>query len=119
MAKLTTAARRAIPTKDFAEPAKRKYPIENPSHARDALSRVSANGTPAEKAEVRAAVHRKYPSIGGKVKDEGMEKRGSHEHQLKSHDKGVLSHSEFQNLDHGSKHDHMPNRKVEDFEKVE
>ncbi|HEX5508919.1 MAG TPA: DUF6582 domain-containing protein [Pseudolabrys sp.] len=66
MAKLTTKARKALPKKDFAEPGKRKYPIENKSHARDALSRVSANGSPSEKKEVRRAVHRKYPSIGKK-----------------------------------------------------
>lgn len=116
MTKLTTKARKAIPSKDFAGPD-RSYPIEDKSHARNALSRVSANGSPALKARVRAAVHRKYPSIGGKVKEESMQTRGSHEHQLKSHDKGVISHDEFQKLDHGSKHDHMPNRKVEDFEK--
>lgn len=33
------------------------------SHARDALSRVSANGSPAEKAAVRRRVHAKYPDI--------------------------------------------------------
>lgn len=64
MAKLTTAARKAIPTKKFAEPGKRKYPIENPSHARNALSRVSQFGSPSEKSMVRAEVKRRYPSIG-------------------------------------------------------
>lgn len=62
MAKLTTKARKRLPTKDFAGPG-RSYPIENPSHARDALSRVSANGSPKVKAEVRAKVAKKYPSI--------------------------------------------------------
>jgi hypothetical protein len=65
MAKLTAKARESIPTKSFALPG-RRYPINDPSHARNALSRVSGNGTPAEKATVRAAVHRKYPSIGQK-----------------------------------------------------
>lgn len=65
MSKLTAAARRAIPKKDFALPGGR-YPIEDASHARNALSRVSQNGTSEEKAKVRAAVHRKYPSIGKK-----------------------------------------------------
>lgn len=64
MAKLTSSARKAIPTKSFAVPSERKYPIEDANHARNALSRVSANGTPEQKAEVRAAVHRKYPEIG-------------------------------------------------------
>ncbi len=65
--KLTTRARKAIPTKEFALPG-RRYPIENPSHARNALARVSGNGTPAEKAAVRRKVHAKYPSIGKKGK---------------------------------------------------
>jgi len=63
MAKLNTAARKALPTKDFAGPD-RSYPINDPNHARNALSRVSQNGSPAEKAEVRAKVHAKYPDIG-------------------------------------------------------
>ena len=61
--KLTTKARKAIPTKSFAGPD-RSYPIEDASHARNALSRVSQHGSPALKAKVRAAVHRKYPGIG-------------------------------------------------------
>ncbi len=64
MAKLTSKTRNALPTEEFAEPGERKYPIENASHARNALSRVSANGSPEEKAEVRRAVHRKYPNMG-------------------------------------------------------
>lgn len=61
--KLTAAKRNALPTSDFAGPD-RSYPINNPSHARNALSRVSQFGTPALKARVRAKVHRKYPGIG-------------------------------------------------------
>ena len=63
MAKLTTKARKAIPSKEFAGPD-RSYPIEDKSHARNALARVSQHGSPAVKAKVRAAVHRKYPDIG-------------------------------------------------------
>lgn len=63
MAKLTSKARNALPQKDFALPGGR-YPIEDASHARNALARVSQHGSPEEKAKVRAAVHRKYPSIG-------------------------------------------------------
>lgn len=66
MAKLSTSARKALPNKSFAEPDKRKYPIENEAHAKNALSRVSQSGTPAEKAKVKVAVKRKYPSIGKK-----------------------------------------------------
>jgi hypothetical protein len=67
MSKLTAAARKHIPAKNFALPGGR-YPIEDASHARNALVRVSQHGTPEEKAKVRAAVHRKYPSIGVKKK---------------------------------------------------
>lgn len=64
MAKLSTAARKELPTTSFAEPDKKKYPIENEAHAKNALSRVSQFGTPAEKTKVRRAVKKKYPSIG-------------------------------------------------------
>lgn len=62
MAKLTAAARKKIPTKEFAGPD-RSYPIADKSHARNALARVSQHGSPALKAKVRAKVHAKYPSI--------------------------------------------------------
>jgi hypothetical protein len=68
MAKLSSAARKALPTKSFAEPDKRKYPIEDEAHAKNALSRVAQSGTPAEKATVKAAVKKKYPSIGKNAK---------------------------------------------------
>ena len=67
MAKLTTKKRNALPKIDFAIPARNgqraKYPIPDKSHARNALSRVAANGTPAEKRAVRRAVARKFPGI--------------------------------------------------------
>ena len=63
MAKLTTKARKALPRGDFALPG-RRYPLNDPYHARNALARVSQHGSPAEKSKVRAAVHRKYPGIG-------------------------------------------------------
>lgn len=63
MARLTSAHRKALPTKSFAGPD-RSYPIDTPNRGRNALSRVSQHGSPAVKARVRAAVHRKYPSIG-------------------------------------------------------
>jgi hypothetical protein len=68
--KLTTAARKRIPKGDFAIPRKApesgSYPIEDKNHARNALARVSQFGSSAEKARVRAAVHRKYPGISSK-----------------------------------------------------
>jgi hypothetical protein len=63
VSKLTTRRRKALPSAAFAGPD-RSYPINDPSHARNALSRVSQHGSPAVKARVRAAVHRKYPDIG-------------------------------------------------------
>lgn len=60
---LSAAARRRIAPRNFALPGGR-YPIHDASHARNALARVSQYGTPSEKSRVRAAVHRKHPSIG-------------------------------------------------------
>jgi len=63
--KLTAAQRNKIPGKEFAGPD-RSYPIENESHARNALARVSQFGTPSLKARVRAKVRAKYPGMGKK-----------------------------------------------------
>lgn len=63
MARLTTSERKALPANDFAGPG-RSYPIQDASHARNALSRVSQHGYPELKEKVRAAVHRKFPGIG-------------------------------------------------------
>jgi hypothetical protein len=41
MAKLDAARRKKIPAKKFAEPAKRAYPIEDASHAKNAKARAS------------------------------------------------------------------------------
>ncbi len=66
MATLTTKKRKALPKKDFAEPRSRSYPIPDKAHARNAMARVAQHGTPAQKAKVRAAVHKKFPDIGSK-----------------------------------------------------
>lgn len=63
MAKLTAASRNALSSDSFALPG-RRYPIEDASHARNALARVAQHGMPAERSTVRAAVHRRFPSIG-------------------------------------------------------
>jgi hypothetical protein len=39
------------------------YPVNTKARGANALSRVAANGTPAEKAKVRAAVKSKYPDL--------------------------------------------------------
>ena len=41
MAELNTRARDKLPAKDFAEPEKRAYPIEDKAHARNAKARAS------------------------------------------------------------------------------
>lgn len=61
---LTTEDRKKIKKKDFAEPGKRAYPIEDKKHARNALSRAAQFASPEEKAKIRAKVHKKYPDIG-------------------------------------------------------
>lgn len=74
MAKLSYKKKASLPKSDFAVKTsegyggKGKYPIPDESHARNALARVSQYGTEAEKAKVRAAVHRKFPNIGEEEK---------------------------------------------------
>jgi hypothetical protein len=41
MAELDTARRKKLSAKDFAEPEKRAYPIEDKAHARNAKARAS------------------------------------------------------------------------------
>jgi hypothetical protein len=62
MAELTTQTRNNLDTSSFALPG-RRYPIHDLAHARNALSRVAANGTPQEQAIVRAKVKSRYPGI--------------------------------------------------------
>jgi hypothetical protein len=62
MAKLNTADRSTLPSKDFAGPD-RSYPINDASHGRNALARVEQHGTPALKKRVTSAVKRKYPDM--------------------------------------------------------
>lgn len=70
--RLTAKSRQSMPKSDFALPGKGEgpkgagagsYPIPDASHARNALARVSQHGSSAEKAKVRAAVHRKFSGI--------------------------------------------------------
>mgnify|MGYP003392886262 CR=1 FL=1 len=61
MAKLTPKKRNALQKESFALPKERKYPIEDEAHAKNALARVSQNGTPEEKKKVAQAIAKKYP----------------------------------------------------------
>ena len=63
--KLTAIGRKHIAKGNFALPG-RRYPIHDRAHARAALSMVARFGSPSEKAQVRAAVHAKYPELGVK-----------------------------------------------------
>ena len=62
MAKLKAAQRNRLPAASFAGPD-RSYPINDPSHARNALARASQHASPELKAKIRAKVRAKYPSI--------------------------------------------------------
>ena len=67
MAKTLTAKdKKKLSKSSFALPGKRKYPIPDKAHARNALARVAQNGSPAEQKKVKAAVKKRYPSIGKK-----------------------------------------------------
>jgi hypothetical protein len=65
---LDAKARKKLGKSAFALPEKRKYPIPDKAHARNALARVAQNGTKSEQRKVRAAVKRRFPSIGRKAK---------------------------------------------------
>ena len=75
---LSAKQRQSMPRSQFALPGHGtgpkgagpgSYPITDRRHARSALSRVAANGSPTERTEVMRAVHAKYPDIG---KDRAM-----------------------------------------------
>lgn len=62
MARLTAKRRNDLPAGEFAGPD-RSYPVNDKSHARNALARASQFGSPALKAKIRAKVHAKFPGI--------------------------------------------------------
>ena len=62
MAVLKAAERNALPSSTFAGPH-RSFPIPDANHARAALSMAHYAADPAE---IRAAVHKKFPGIGDK-----------------------------------------------------
>jgi hypothetical protein len=59
----TKSGRAAMPASDFGLPAQRRYRIDDPAHARDALGRAKANATPVQQAQIRKRVAAKYPSM--------------------------------------------------------
>jgi hypothetical protein len=68
--RLTAPVRKALPTDDFAGPD-RSFPIEDPNHARAALSMAHNAPNPAA---IQAKVHRKFPGIGPAVRQAVMSK---------------------------------------------
>ena len=74
MAPLTSKQRKGLPNASFAGPD-RSYPINDASHARNALSRVAQFGSPALQAQVRSKVSARYPGVGK------PKKKGPH-HQM-------------------------------------
>lgn len=58
--------RKKLSKSDFALPGKKKYPIPDKAHARNALARVAQNGSAADQKKVKAAVKKRFPSIGKK-----------------------------------------------------
>lgn len=63
MAVLSSTARKRLSKNEFVFPKERKYPIEDASHARNALARASQNLGPEGISKVKAAVKRRYPNI--------------------------------------------------------
>lgn len=63
MAILKSKQRDKLPSEVFGLPKERKYPLNDPAHARNALARASAFATLPEKAEIAAKVHKRYPGI--------------------------------------------------------
>lgn len=70
MAKLSYKERQKLPDSSFAiikrnpdGSKERDYPIHNRLHGSNALSRVSAFGTPEEKTVVKRKVCRRYPDL--------------------------------------------------------
>lgn len=62
MAKLTAAARKALPDSDFALPG-RQYPIHDRKHARAALQRGAEFASPKELATIKRKVKARYPDM--------------------------------------------------------
>jgi hypothetical protein len=69
MGKLSSRRRQQLPASAFAYPKQRKYPIDTPARARNALARAAQKGTSGSYRHVARAVKRRYGSkvatVGG------------------------------------------------------
>jgi|TARA_B100000586_G_scaffold232718_1_gene182176 hypothetical protein len=63
MAKLTAKQRSKLRKSQFALPKQRKYPINDKSHARNALARAAQHATPSQQRRIKTAVYKKFPSL--------------------------------------------------------
>jgi outer membrane protein TolC len=63
MAKLRAKQRKKLPKSSFALPGKRKYPIPDKAHARNALARAAQNESKATQKKIRAKVAKRFPSL--------------------------------------------------------
>lgn len=70
---MKASKRKSLPKSAFAYPRTRKYPIDTPKRARNALARASQKGTSGTYTHVARAVRKKY---GNKVATVGK-KRGT------------------------------------------
>jgi hypothetical protein len=67
MAELKAKTRDKLPAKDFAEPAKRAYPIEDKAHARNAKARASQAAKAGRMSKAEAAkIGKKADAVLGK-----------------------------------------------------
>jgi Family of unknown function (DUF6582) len=60
MAPLKSARRRSLPASAFAYPKQRKYPIDTPRRARNALARAAQSGTSGSYRTVARKVRARY-----------------------------------------------------------
>jgi hypothetical protein len=67
MSFLKASQRAKLKKSQFAIPSRApksgSYPVNDANHARNTLARVSQHGSSSEKAQVRAAVRKRFPNI--------------------------------------------------------
>jgi Family of unknown function (DUF6582) len=68
---ISSKRRKTLPRSAFAYPKQRKYPIDTPKRARNALARAAQSGTSGSYQHVARAVRKKY---GNKVASVGKAK---------------------------------------------
>lgn len=68
MPKLTSKERNALPASKFAEPAARKYPVNDASHAKNAKARASQM---ANKGVISKSMEKKIDAKANKVLSKG------------------------------------------------